>query len=36
LVPVLAIANLGVREVMGYTFVALGFTGVIFGAALLL
>ena len=36
LVPVLAIANLGAREIMGYTFVALGFTGVIFAGALLL
>jgi len=36
LVPVLAIANIGAREIMGYTFVALAYCGVIFGLALLL
>ena len=36
LVPVLVIANVGARQVMGYTFIALAYCGVIFGSALLL
>jgi short-chain fatty acids transporter len=36
LVPVLAVARIGAREIMGYTFIALGFTGVIFAVALAL
>ena len=36
LVPVLAVAKIGAREIMGYTFIALGFTGAIFAVALAL
>ena len=36
LVPVLAVAKIGAREIMGYTFVALGFSGVIFAVGLFL
>jgi short-chain fatty acids transporter len=36
LVPVLAIAKIGAREIMGYTFIALSFCGAIFATALIL
>lgn len=36
LMPVLMIANIGAREIMGYTFVALFWTGAVFSLALLL
>jgi len=36
LVPVLTIASIGAREIMGYTFVALLWTGAVFSVALLL
>jgi len=36
LVPVLAIAKIGAREIMGYTFIALSFCGIIFATALVL
>ncbi len=36
LMPVLMIANIGAREIMGYTFVALFWTGAVFALALLL
>jgi short-chain fatty acids transporter len=36
LVPVLAIAKIGAREIMGYTFIALSFCGIIFATALIL
>jgi len=36
LMPVLAISGLGARDIMGYTFAALGLTGVIFSVSLFL
>jgi short-chain fatty acids transporter len=35
IVPVLAIAGLGVRKIMGFTFFALLWSGTVFGVALL-
>ena len=36
LMPILTIASIGAREIMGYTFVALFWTGMVFSLALLL
>ena len=36
LMPVLTIASVGAREIMGYTFVALFWTGAVFSLGLLL
>ena len=36
LVPVLTIAGMSVRKIMGYTFIALMWSGLVFAAALLL
>ena len=36
IIPVLAIAGISVREIMGYTFVALLWSGMIFSLALIL
>ena len=34
IIPVLTIAGIGVREIMGYTFVALLWSGMVFSVAL--
>ena len=36
LMPVLTIASVGARDIMGYTFIALFWTGAVFSLALLL